>query len=239
MQDMPHLLVVDDHHEILELVAGFMTGHGYRVTTARDGKEMRHALNEQRIDLIILDLMLPGDDGLMLCRDVRSRSDTPIIMLTALGEEIDRIVGLEMGADDYLPKPFNPRELLARVRSVLRRTAALPPAAHPARGDIVGFAGWRFDLRRRELSGTDGVMVPLSTGEFLLLETFVHHPQHVLTRDQLLDFTRGRDAEPFDRSVDTQVSRLRRKVEVDPKDPQIIKTVWGGGYVFAVPVEFL
>jgi len=239
MQDMPHLLVVDDHHEIRELVERFMVQHGFRVTAVRDGKEMRAALGARRIDLIVLDLMLPGDDGLTLCREIRGRSNTPIIMLTALGEEIDRIVGLEMGADDYLPKPFNPRELLARVKAVLRRTAALPPAAHPSRGDVVGFAGWRFDLRRRELAGADGVMVPLSTGEFLLLETFVHHPQHVLTRDQLLDFTHGRDAEPFDRSVDTQVSRLRRKIEVDPKEPKIIKTVWGGGYVFAAPVEFL
>lgn len=238
MPDTPHLLIVDDHQDILELLAHFMGQHGYRVTTAHDGKEMRAALAAHRIDLIVLDLMLPDVDGLTLCREVRDRSNTPIIMLTALDDEIDRIIGLEMGADDYVPKPFNPRELLARVRAVIRRTAAQPPPPYPLNGDVVRFAGWSFDLLRRELIGTDGVMVSLSTGEFALLETFVHHPQQVLTRDQLLDFTHGRDADPFDRSVDTQVSRLRRKVEDDPKDPRIIKTVWGGGYVFTASVEF-
>lgn len=233
------MLVVDDHDEIRDLVARFMTRHGLRVTSARDGQEMRAALDAERIDLIVLDLMLPGEDGLVLCREVRGHSNTPIIMLTAMGEEVDRVVGLEMGADDYLPKPFSPRELLARIKAVVRRTQALPPDTHLSRGETATFADWRFDLSRRELIGDDGVMVPLSSGEFALLSTFVHHPHHVLSRNQLLDFTHGREADPFDRSVDTQVSRLRRKIEADPKDPRIIKTVWGGGYVFAAAVEFV
>jgi two-component system OmpR family response regulator len=199
---------------------------------------MRAALEAHRIDLIVLDLMLPGDDGLGLCREVRSRSNMPIVMLTALGEDVDRIVGLEMGADDYVPKPFNPRELLARIKAVLRRTEALPSGAGVADGEVASFAGWRFDLRRRELIGVNGMMVPLSTGEFTLLVTFIRHPQRVLTRDQLLDLTRGREAEPFDRSVDTQVSRLRRKIEADPRNPVIVKTVRGGGYVFTATVKF-
>jgi two-component system OmpR family response regulator len=214
-----------------------MAKHEFRVSTAEDGKAMRRVLEKSRIDLVILDLMLPGEDGLVLCRELRARSNIPIVMLTAMGEETDRIVGLEMGADDYVPKPFNPRELLARVKAVLRRAQSLPEQGKAPEQGVLQFAGWTFDLARREIVSEDGVAVPLSTGEFDLLATFVSHPRHVLSRDQLLDLTRGREAVPFDRSIDTQVSRLRRKIEKDAKDPQIIKTVWGGGYVFTPEVS--
>ena len=232
-----HLLVVDDDRQLRELLTRFLGKHGYRVTTARDGQEMRQALKDWRIDLVILDLMLPGDDGLILCRELRAVSRMPIIMLTAMGEETDRIVGIEMGADDYLPKPFNPRELVARIKAVLRRTQELSPQA-PAGGDVtLRFAGWRLDRAQRKLDSPDGVVVELSGGEFDLLLAFVEHPRRVLSRDQLLDLSRGRAAAPFDRSVDVQVGRLRRKIETDPKDPQLIKTVRGGGYLFTAAVE--
>jgi two-component system OmpR family response regulator len=232
-----HLLVVDDDRQLRDLLTRFLGKHGYRVTTARDGQEMRQALENWRIDLVILDLMLPGDDGLTLCRELRAESRMPIIMLTAMGEETDRIVGIEMGADDYLPKPFNPRELLARIKAVLRRTQEASLQA-PAGGDVtLRFAGWRLDRVQRKLESPDGVVVELSGGEFNLLLAFVEHPRRVLSRDQLLDLSRGRAAVPFDRSVDVQVGRLRRKIETDPKDPQLIKTVRGGGYLFTAAVE--
>ncbi len=232
-----HLLVVDDDRQLRDLLTRFLGKHGYRVTTARDGQEMRQALKSWRIDLVILDLMLPGDDGLTLCRELRAVSRMPIIMLTAMGEETDRIVGIEMGADDYLPKPFNPRELLARIKAVLRRTRELSLQA-PAGGDLtLRFAGWRLDRVQRKLESPDGVVVELSGGEFDLLLAFIEHPRRVLSRDQLLDLSRGRAAAPFDRSVDVQVGRLRRKIETDPKDPQLIKTVRGGGYLFTAAVE--
>lgn len=238
MENAPHILVVDDDKEIRDLLGKFLEKHGCRVTTARDGREMRAALEDWKIDLIVLDLMLPGEDGLTLCRELRARSTMPIVMLTAMGEETDRIVGLEMGADDYLPKPFNPRELLARIKAVLRRAEerverrALGEVAHAAH-----FAGWKLDTARRCLVSPQGVTVTLTAGEFDLLVAFVDHPQRVLSRDQLLDFTRGRAAVPFDRSVDIQVSRLRRKIETDPSSPELIKTVRGGGYIFTSKVE--
>lgn len=237
MSEKPHLLVVDDHREIRDGLAKFMGGHGFRVSTAADGKAMRKVLDESRIDLVVLDLMLPGEDGLTLCRELRAHSDTPVIMLTAMGEETDHIVGLEMGADDYVSKPFNPRELLARIKAVIRRARSLPERGRPPGEATVSFEGWTFNLARRQLEDTEGTVVPLSTGEFNLLHVFVHHPGRVLNRDQLLDLTQGREAAPFDRSIDTQVSRLRRKIEADPKDPKIIKTVWGGGYVFTPSVS--
>ncbi len=236
MESAPHILVVDDNQEIRDLLAKFMTKHGLRVSTAGDGRAMRKMLSERAIDLIILDLMLPGEDGLTLCRELRAKSSIPIIMLTAMGEETDRIVGIEMGADDYVAKPFSARELLARVKAVLRRAQSLPERGRPPDQAVAEFLGWKFNVTNRELESSDGVVVPLSTGEFNLLLTFVRHPGRVLSRDQLLDLTRGRDAAPFDRSVDTQVSRLRRKIEADPKDPKIIKTVWGGGYIFTPTV---
>jgi two-component system OmpR family response regulator len=233
----PHILVVDDDREIRDLTSRFLRKHGFRVDDAGNGREMDARLADGRFDLIVLDLMMPGEDGLTICRRLRSDSDIPIIMLTALGEETDRIVGLEMGADDYLPKPFNPRELLARIKAVLRRGGSdAPDAPAPAGGRVLVFEGWRIDLARRELTAPDGALVALTAGEYDLLVAFAERPQRVLSRDQLLDLTRGRDAGPFDRSVDVQLSRLRRKIENDPKDPVLIKTVRGGGYIFTAGV---
>jgi len=241
MESSPHLLIVDDDREIRELLSRFLRQHGFRVSVSVDGREMFRALEDRAIDLVVLDLMLPGEDGLALCRRLRAGSSLPVIMLTAMGGEIDRIVGLEMGADDYIAKPFNPRELLARIRAVLRRAGAAAAAGPSASTDPesarVRFAGWIFDLERRELVSPEGVLVTLSGGEFALLAAFVTHPQRVLSRDQLLDLARGRDAQPFDRSIDVQVSRLRRKIEADPREPQVIKTVRGGGYLFAPKPE--
>ena len=237
MPKTPHILVVDDDREIRSLVAQLLRKHGFRVTDAADGREMMQVLENGRFDLAVLDLMLPGEDGLSLCRRVRATSSLPIIMLTAMGEETDRIVGLEMGADDYLPKPFNPRELLARIRAVLRRAGGELPEPAEDGGGLRVFEGWSLDTAKRELRTPDGTLVPLTAGEYDLLAAIVERPGRVLSRDQLLDLTRGRDAVPFDRSVDVQISRLRRKLEVDPKEPQIIKTVRGGGYVFACEVS--
>ncbi len=231
----PHILVVDDDREIRELLARFLTRHGLRVSTARDGVDMMKALDGSAVDLVVLDLMLPGEDGLSLCRRLRAGSTLPVIMLTAMGEDTDRIVGLEMGADDYLPKPFNPRELLARIKAVLRRMQAAPAAESPA-GDTMRFDGWTMELGARRLLSPDGTEVELSTGEYELLLAFITHPRRVLSRDLLLDLARGRSAAPFDRSIDIQVMRLRRKIESDPKEPRLIKTVRGGGYVFAAEV---
>jgi len=237
MEASPHILIVDDHREIRELVGRALTRDGFRVTAVGDGKAMRRALADAHIDLILLDLMLPGEDGLSLCRSLRAESGVPIIMLTAKGEEVDRVIGLEMGADDYLPKPFGSRELIARIRAVLRRSRH--PAAdsgQPSAARHYGFDRWVLHTETRELLRDDGVTVPLSSGEYALLLALVERPQRVLSRDQLLDLARGRAAAAFDRSIDTQVSRLRKKLERDAGDPHIIKTVWGGGYMFAAPV---
>lgn len=234
----PHLLVVDDHADIRDLLKRFLEPHGYRVSCARDGKEMKKLLENSSVELIILDLMLPGEDGLTLCRELRSHCAIPIIMLTAMGEDTDRIVGLEMGADDYLAKPFNPRELLARIKAVLRRSHHEHSASEL--GELAAhyyFAQWQLDTGRRELVGKDGVSISLSTAEFDLLRVFLDRPRRTLSRDQLLDLARGREAQAFDRAIDTLVSRLRRKLEEDPKNPELIKTVWGGGYLFAVEVS--
>jgi len=257
----PRILVVDDTRDIRDLLARYLGQHGMHVETAADGSGLRAALARdeptERPDLVILDLMMPGEDGLSLCRSLRAdpaTADLPIVMLTAMGEETDRVVGLELGADDYVAKPFNPRELLARVRAVLRRTAprSTDPDAPAANGGPapagnsadrlpeagrVRFDRWTLDLGRRELEGPDGVSIALSTGEYSMLRAFVEHPGRVLSREQLLDLARGRGAALTDRSMDTQVSRLRRKIEPDPRDPKLLKTVWGGGYVLAVPVE--
>ncbi|MBF0246666.1 MAG: response regulator [Alphaproteobacteria bacterium] len=238
MERTPHILVVDDDREIRDLLGRYLRGHGYRVTTAADGREMTSALGAGSVDLIVLDLMMPGDDGLTLTRNLRAaRSRVPIIMLTAMGEETDRIVGLEMGADDYLAKPFNPRELLARIKAVLRRADALPATAQDARtAGLHAFAGWTLDTATRALIRDHGECVELSGGEYEVLLAFVTHPGRVLSRDQLLDLARGRDAQPFDRAMDVQVSRLRRKLGDDPKSPELIKTVRGGGYMFTAKV---
>lgn len=232
----PHILVVDDDREIRDLLSRFLIKHGLRVTAARDGQEMMRALGECGIDLVVLDVMMPGEDGLSLCRRLRAQSSLPVIMLTAMGEDTDRIIGLEMGADDYVAKPFNPRELLARIKAVLRRTQSLPTAAAPDEADVLRFDGWALDLGSRRLTSPEGEDVTLSTGEYELLYAFVTHPRRVLSRDQLLDLARGRSAVPFDRSIDIQVMRLRRKIEPDPKEPRLIKTVRGGGYIFAAEV---
>ncbi len=230
------LLVVDDDQAVRESLERYLSVHGYRVRTAADGKSMRRLLGEHAFDLVILDLMLGGEDGLELARGIRERSGLPIIMLTAKGDEIDRIIGLEMGADDYLAKPYNPRELLARVKSVLRRARREARSeARPA--SRYRFAGWLLDCVQRELISSDGHEVSLTSGEFELLVAFVTHPHRVLSRDLLLDLMPKRRGEPFDRSVDVQVLRLRRKIEADPASPKILKTVRGGGYVFAPTVE--
>jgi two-component system OmpR family response regulator len=233
----PHLLVVDDDREIRDLLSRFLAKHGFRVSTARDAREARSIVADARIDLVILDVMMPGEDGLALCRQLRAGSDMAIVMLTAMGEDTDRIIGLEIGADDYLAKPFNPRELLARIKAVLRRAGQRHLPALNGEAVVLEFSGWRLDVGQRRLDSPDGVPVLLSGGEFDLLVAFAEHPQRVLSRDQLLDITRGRSAGPFDRSVDVQVSRLRRKIETDPKRPALINTVRGGGYVFTAPVQ--
>lgn len=239
MTRAPHILVVDDDTEIRSLVAQFLKKHGFRVESAGDGVAMMTLFEAGRFDLVVLDLMLPGEDGLSLCRRLRAQSDVPIIMLTAMGEPTDRIVGLEMGADDYLPKPFNPRELLARIRAVMRRTdgEGEKPRDPADRAETIIFEGWRLDQAKRELHSPDGVLVPLTAGEYDLLAVLVENPQRILNRDQLLDLTRGREAGPFDRSIDVQISRLRRKIEVDAKNPTVIKTVRGGGYVLSCEVN--
>jgi two-component system, OmpR family, response regulator len=231
-----HILIVDDDAEIRELLCEYLRKNGYRASAVGDGKGMWAALERGRVDLIVLDLMLPGDDGLVLCRTLRAQSDVPVIMLTARGEDTDRIVGLEMGADDYLPKPFNPRELIARIKVVLRRTRGLPVGRSPE-PQRLRFAGWGLDLTARHLVSPQGVVVPLSGAEYRLLRVFLDHPNRVLSRDQLLDFTQGREATPFDRSIDVQVSRLRRHLKDDAREATILKTVRGEGYVLATAVE--
>ncbi len=232
-----HILIVDDDREIRDLTGRYLKKHGFRVDAAADARSMDRLLADGKFDLVVLDIMLPGEDGLSICRRLRASTGLPIVMLTAVAEDTDRIIGLEIGADDYLTKPFNPRELLARVRAVLRRADGLTGPAGEGAADALVFAGWRIDPARRELHSPEGVLVELTAGEFDLLVAFAEHPQRVLSRDQLLDLTKGRDAQPFDRSIDVQLSRLRRKIEVEPKNPEMIKTVRSGGYIFTNPVE--
>lgn len=233
----PRILVVDDDAELRGLVVGFMQGNGLEARGVRDGIEMQAALARESFDLTVLDVMLPGEDGISLLRRLRTHSALPVILLTAKGEESDRIVGLELGADDYLAKPFNPRELLARIRAVLRRGAAMESAPHEAQG--FAFVGWRLDPLRRELFRPDGVLVDLSAGEYDLLLALLEAPNRILTREYLLDAARGREAVPFDRSIDVQLSRLRRKIEPDENAPDLIKTVRGAGYMFLPKVTRL
>lgn len=238
MKDNDHILVVDDDPEIRSLLSAYLRENGFRVTSASDGKGMWKALHSGKPDLIVLDLMLPDEDGLQLCRNLRAQSEVPVIMLTARGEDVDRILGLEMGADDYLPKPFNPRELLARIKTVLRRVRALPAnLREETPKHKLHFAGWTLDTIARELLSPDGVVIPLSGAEYRLLLVFLQHPNKVLSRDQLMDLTRGREAMPFDRSIDVQISRLRNCLNDSAKEPVIIKTVRSEGYVLSVPVE--
>lgn len=237
MNAQDHILIVDDDREIRTLLADYLHKHGYRVSAVADGRALWSTLDSARVDLIILDVMLPGDDGFVLCRNLQARGNWPVIMLTAKGDDTDRIVGLELGADDYLPKPFNPRELLARIKSVLRRHRAVPDNLQAQPAGALRFAGWTLDLTGRNLVSPHQVVVPLSGAEFRLLRVFVTYPNRVLSRDQLMDLTVGREADPFDRSVDVQVSRLRQRLGDDAREPIIIKTVRGEGYVLAASVE--
>jgi two-component system, OmpR family, response regulator len=233
----PHIAVVDDHPQIRELLVRYLGEHGYRVSEADSAASFRRLMERSSFDLVVLDVMMPGEDGISLCRDLRVNSQLPVIFLTAVSEDADRILGLEMGADDYLTKPFNPRELLARIKAVLRRANSLPvQRANPQVGRL-RIGPITVDMERREVIGADGVASPLSTAEFRLLSVFISHSGIILTRDELLDLTQGRAAEAWDRSIDNQVSRLRRKIETDPRSPELILTHWGGGYSFTGKVE--
>jgi len=231
-----HILLVEDDAEMRTLLARFLRQNGYRVTGVGDGRHARETLANAAVDLVLLDVMLPGQSGLDILRELRTRSRVPVIMLTARGDEADRVLGLELGADDYLPKPFGRPELLARIRAVLRRAQGGTERTIAARGDRIEFAGWFLDTRRRELTAPDGSIVDLSSGEYDLLLAFCEHPQRVLTREQLLDLTRGRAAASIDRSVDVMVSRLRRKLELTEDSPSIIRTVRHVGYLFSPAV---
>ena len=236
MKAADHIVIVDDQPEICELVHNYLSGEGYRVSTANDGPSMRRIMQQYDVDLVLLDIMLPGDDGLSLARQLRAQSDIGIIILTGRGETVDRIIGLEMGADDYLPKPFHLRELLARVKSVLRRASTRGESAKVLPQSAV-FNGWKLDLTSRELIAPSGEEVRLTTGEFDLLAAFVANANQVLSRDRLLDLARNRASGPFDRTIDVQVGRLRKKLEDDPQNPSLIKTVRGSGYIFTAAVD--
>jgi two-component system OmpR family response regulator len=236
MSQPAHILVVDDDHEIRTLLAEYLEKNGLRVSVARDGKEMHRVLERVRVDLVVLDILLPGDDGLTLCRTLRASSQLPIIMLTARGDDVDRILGLELGADDYVPKPFKPRELLARITAVLRRTTHVLREPLPADVRCYRFAGWRLDTTARALTDEGGNTVALSGAEFRLLAVLLAHAGQVLSRLQLMELLRGRDLDPFDRSIDQRVSRLRQILRDDARSPLIIKTVYAEGYVIGVPV---
>ena len=234
MESSSHLLLIEDDAEIGRMVSRFMREHGFRVSLATNGKPVDRIMADNKIDLVLLDLMLPGDDGLSICRRLRTVSTVPIIMITALGAEADRVVGLEVGADDYVTKPFSTRELLARVRAVLRRSRLFGISRRQTA--VFVFDGWRLSLGTRQLQSPDGLQVSLTSAEFNVLNVFCQHAGRVLTREQLLDLAHGRSAVPFDRSVDIQISRLRRKIEPDPKDPTLILTVRNGGYMFTPTV---
>ncbi len=232
-----NVLIVDDDQRIRAMLARFLTDHGLKVSQAGDGKQMLEICESSRIDVIVLDIMMPGEDGLSLCRRMRARSAVPIILLTAMSGDTDRIIGLEIGADDYVVKPFNPRELLARIRAVTRRLNAASIDAQRPVAPVYEFAGWQLNASRRTLTSPAGELTDLTSGEFDLLLAFVEHPQRALNRDQLLDLAHGRINQSYDRSIDVQVSRLRRKIEVDPQDPVFIKTIRNEGYFFTAPVS--
>jgi len=240
MEKADTILIVDDDPEIRRLLVDYLVRNGFAAQPARDGREMWQQLERHVIDLVILDLMLPDSDGLTLCRDLRARPATaalPILMLTARAEDTDRIIGIEMGADDYLVKPFNPRELLARIKTILRRTRALPPNLRPEPTRCLHFSGWCLDTAARLLTAPDGVVSPLSGGEFRLLRILLEHPNRVLNRDQLMEMIHGREADAYDRAIDVQISRLRQRLRDDSREPMLIKTVRGEGYVLASTVE--
>jgi two-component system, OmpR family, response regulator len=239
MTSQPHLLLVEDERSIRDPLAAFLGKNGYRVTQAADAKAARQQLAGYAIDCVICDIMMPGEDGLSLTRHIRETSEIPVILLTAKSEETERIIGLEMGADDYVVKPFSPRELLARIKVILRRAGNGGTHQRAPDQQSYSFGDWVLKAGERTLVDHDGVSVALSTGEYQLLLALVTHPQQVLSRDQLLDLTQGREAAAFDRAIDNQISRLRRKIESDPKTPTLIKTVWGGGYTLASDVKKL
>lgn len=231
-----HIYIVDDNRELLDIIGQYIGDNGYKASIAKDGEELRSLMRNGSPDLVVLDIMMPGEDGLSICRFLRETSEVPIIFLTALADDTDRIIGLEIGADDYLVKPFNPRELLARIRSVLRRTNSLPPnkLIDLEVAKIVNFGQWTLDVRARVLKDQNNISYVLSTAEFKLLSVFLLHPNVELSREKLVDLARGREAQLFDRSIDTLVNRLRNKIETDVKNPEYIKTVWGKGYIFIV-----
>lgn len=237
MKDNHHIMVVDDHKDIREPLAKYLKQNGFRVSTAENGSELNAVLRSASIDLIVLDILMPGENGLDICRRIRETKDIPVILLTAVAEETDKIIGLEMGADDYVTKPFNPRELLARIKGVLRRANSLPKQFSDMDSGHISFGPWILDVNQQRLKKNQtNEEVSLSTVEFKLLMTFLHHARMVLSRDQLLDMVSNREGDVFGRSIDNQVSRLRKKIEDDPKHAKIIKTVWGGGYILSVDV---
>lgn len=227
-----HILIIDDDPDIRRPLAKYLTENGYRVSVAEGGREMDKILPKANVDLIILDVMMPGEDGFSICKRLQATTRIPIILLTALKDDTDRIVGLELGADDYISKPFNPREMQARIKAVVRRTQMLPPRSERLKGSV-RFDRWTFDLSQKRIVGPDALIVPLSSGEHALLLALIEHAGTTLSRDQLLDLTRGVSAQVYDRRIDNQISRLRHKLEKDPKNPEIIQTEWGGGYVFS------
>jgi two-component system OmpR family response regulator len=235
MESASHIAIVEDDPEISRTMVSYMTDHGFEVSAARSGRDLDRVLSGGKIDLVILDVGLPGEDGLSICRRIRGKSSVPIIMVTGRGSETDRIVGLELGADDYLPKPFNPRELVARVRAVMRRANGPEQPPQPTPQTML-FEGWRLDTARRQLFDPSGAPKSLTSGEFNILSIFCQNPRKVLSRDDLLDLLHGRAAAVFDRSIDVQISRLRRKIEINLKDPSFIKTVRYGGYFFTPQV---
>ena len=237
MKNQPdHILILDDDPEICNLLRQYLEKNSLRATTVNNGKALWKMLDEKHIDLIVLDLMLPGEDGLELCRNLRARLNIPILILSALGEETDRIIGLEMGADDYLTKPFNPRELLARIKVILRRSRTLPGRNETETLSQLLFVNWTLDLTTRHLISPEKLVIPLSGGEFRLLRVFLEHPKRVLTRDQLLELSQGREAQAFDRSIDVLVGRLRRHLGENAREPRIIQTARGAGYILAADV---
>ncbi len=237
MAEPLHVLVVEDEKSVRDPLVQYLSRNGCRTSQAKDAQDARRQLMGQVFDLVLLDIMMPGEDGFSLCRHIREAKDIPVILLTAKGEETDRIVGLEIGADDYVVKPFNPRELLARIKGIVRRTRATPSRQKLSESVDLAFGTWTLRTGERHLVSDDGVVVPLSSVEFTLLMVLIERPRMVLSREQLLDMTRGRSAVLFDRSIDNQISRLRKKIEADPKNPAYIKTVWGGGYSFATDVQ--
>jgi DNA-binding response OmpR family regulator len=235
----PHILLVDDERDIREPLAAYLSRNGLRVSKAEHAAAARQMLSAHAIDLVLLDIMMPGEDGLALAGYIRATSPIPVILLTARAEETDRIVGLELGADDYVTKPFSPRELLARIKAVLRRTGEASARVHAPDSDSYAFGPWVLKSGERELVDREGVAIPLSSGEYNLLHALVIRPRRVLSRDQLLDLTQGRELAAFERSIDNHISRLRKKIEENPSDPKLIKTVWGGGYMLAAEVRKL